>query len=51
MNTLHTLSHILCIVLRWERSCPDYVTLQAKFPTVGVTSNGTYIHLAIGRTK
>jgi hypothetical protein len=50
MNTVHALSHIQCIVSRWARSCPDYVTLWTKLATFGDTSNGTHIHLAIGRT-
>ncbi len=48
MNTVLTLSHILCSVSRWAKSCPEYVTLSAKSAPARDTSNGTYIHLAIG---
>ena len=48
INTVHTLSHILCVVLRWARSCTRYVTLGARLATGSVTVTRTYIHLAIG---
>ena len=48
MNTVHTLSQILCIVLRWAGSCPEYVTDCAKSTVCRVTSAVTHIHLAIG---
>jgi hypothetical protein len=48
INTVHALSHILCVVLRWARSCTRYVTLGAKLATGSVTVIRTYIHLAIG---
>lgn len=48
MNTVHTLSQILCIVLRWAGSCPEYVTDCAKSTACRVTSAVTHIHLAIG---
>jgi hypothetical protein len=48
INTVHTLSHILCVVSRWARSCTRYVTLDARLATGSVTVTRTYIHLAIG---
>jgi hypothetical protein len=48
INTVHTLSHILCVVSRWARSCTRYVTLGARSATGSVTVTRTYIHLAIG---
>ncbi len=51
MNTVHTLSQILCMVLRWARSCTEYVTLGGRLGACGVTVKVTYIHLAIGRDE
>jgi hypothetical protein len=48
INTVHTLSHILCVVLRWARSCTIFVTYGYKSGPRGVTVTRTYIHLAIG---
>jgi hypothetical protein len=45
---VHTLSHILCVALRWARSCTGYVTLGCNSEPRGVTVTRTYIHLAIG---
>jgi hypothetical protein len=49
MNTVHILSRILCIVLRWAWSCPEYVTLGARSGTIRVTIGRTYLHLVIAR--
>jgi hypothetical protein len=48
INTVHALSHILCMVLRLPKSCTIFVTCSPFQLHGGVTNIRTYIHLAIG---
>ena len=49
MKSVHTLSHILGIVLRWAASCTGYVTLWLNLSRRSDSQTRTYLHLAIGR--